>query len=258
MGAVTTNVTWDTTQEALVKAYCFVDGTDYDDLLEALFDSAVEAADSYLNNPFEELRPQITVASVVAGDTVTIGLGEVQIPSGIQKPERYYSAGSDGTLSIVGGDALMYTAAAAKDEDDLEFAIGETDTATADNLCELINSSTYGGSYGAVGVPGVLAENSSGVITLTRRYPESRDIYVTSSNKTRLLVRQVRTSLDIPAPVYQWIYQRIKRHFDNRDAVIQENVTGQSVKMWLSMKSEASGMTENFSLLAPYRLEPGF
>ena len=256
MGAVATNLLWDSLKTT-VRAYCNVDGTDFDTVLEPLFDAAVADADAYLNNPFEELRPTIVVSSVTAGDTVSIGLGEVKVPSGIQRPERFYYAGSDGSLGIRGGDALTYTAAAAKDEDALEFAIGETDTATADNLCELINSTTHGGSYGAVGVPGVLASNTDGTITLTKRYPNAGDIYVVSSDEDTLMVRQVRTLLSIPKPIYAWVYQYVYRAFKNPGAVIQDSEAGIGTKMWLGMRSEDQGMGINYSMISKWRLEPG-
>lgn len=217
------------TYEATLKQYCQVDGTEYDDILEALFNAAKVKADTFLNNPFEVLNVTITFAEVEAYDWVTI-------------------------------NGQTYTAAAATDEDNLYFAVGATDSDTADNLCSMVNSTTLGGSYGTVGVPGILATNASGVVTLTRRYPypDSKPIKVTSVDDETLMVRQVRTSLDIPNEVYQWIYQYVFRHFRNPGAVIQESVSGEGQKMWIGMKSEEAGMVDNYNLIQPYRIPVGF
>ena len=225
MGAVATGLTW-TTNKAAIKSYLNVDGTDYDTLLETLFDSAVARADSYLNNPFEEIEPTIVLSSIEVGDYVTV-------------------------------NGASFTARTALDEDEREFAIGDTDSATADNLCALINSTTLGGSYGVVGVVGVLATNSSGTITLTKIYPNAEDITCASSDETRLLVRHVRTAQSLPNAILQWVMQDMYRNFENRQALIQESVVGQGQRMYLSMKSEEAGMTQNYDLIAMYRLIPG-
>jgi len=256
MGKVADTLTF-ADEKAKIKSYCFIDGTDHDTLLEALFDAAVVKADTYLNNPFEELRPTIVCASVAVGDTVTVGIGKLPELSGTEIPERYLTASGSGSLSVHSNDLATYKAAAARDEDEREFAVGDTDGDTATNLAALINSTTLGGSYGAVGVDGVSASVDGATITLSRRYPGHGEVYVSSSSKTTLLVRQVRTAMSLPAAVNQWIYQYIYRHFKNRGALIQETVTGQGTKMWLSMKSEEAGLVDNYDLLAPYRLAPG-
>jgi len=232
-GPVYTNLEWEeegeeVTLKILTKAYCNVDGTDYDTLLEALFDAAKRKADEYLNNPFEVLNPTIVFSGVEENDYITV-------------------------------NGRSYTVADALDEDELYFALGDTDSDTADNFCSLVNSTTLGGSYGAVGVVGVTATNKEGTVTLTRRYPYpgNKLIEVASSDEDKLLVRQVRTSVTIPEDVEQWIMQRVKRHFDNRDALLSENITGKSVKTWISMKSEEAGMVDNFDLLSHYILLPG-
>jgi len=225
MGAVATGLTW-TDNKAKIKSYLNVDGTDYDALLETLFDSAVARADSYLNNPFEEIEPTIVLSSIEVGDYVTV-------------------------------NGASFAAATALDEDEREFAIEDTDSATADNLCALINSTTLGGSYGAVGVAGVKATNASGTITLTKLYPNAEDITCSSSDEGRLLVRHVRTAQSLPNAILQWVMQDMYRNFENRTALIQESVAGQGQRMYLSMKSEEAGMTQNFDLIAMYRLIPG-
>jgi hypothetical protein len=229
-GPVYTNLAW-ATYKALLLAYCDVDAddegvSDYDALLEELFKAGKRKADEYLNNPFEVLNPTIAFSGVEECDYITV-------------------------------NGQTYTVADALDEDELEFALGADDSETADNFCTLVNSTTLGGSYGAVGVAGVLATNSEGTVTLTRRYNNVADIEVSSSDEDKLLVRQVRTAIDIPECVAQWLFQFVKRHFDNRDALIQDNITGKSVKMWLSMKSEQSGMTDNYDLISLHRIPVG-
>jgi len=222
------------TYKALIIAYCnlYADGSgvsDHDDLLTALFNAAKRKADAYLNNPFEALNPTIVFSSAAENDYITV---------------------NDQT----------YTIKETADEDDLYFALGATDSDTADNFVAYVNSTTLGGSFGVVGVPGVLATNATGTVTLTRRqgYPLSKLIEVYSSDEDRLMVRQVLTETSIPDAVVQWILQYIKRHFDNRTALVQKNLSGKSLEMYLSMKSEEAGMVDNLDLLAPYRLMPGW
>jgi len=258
-GPVYTRLQW-ADEKDLLRAYCEVDVesgvSDYDDLLEALFNAAKRRADSYLNNPFEEINPTITFNGVVEGDWISIGMGTVDAGSGEQVSERNLLV-SGTTISLASEYSRTYTAATETDEDALEFAIGATDSETADNFCALVNSTTIGGSYSAVGVNEVIATNNNGVVTLTRRHSTIEDIVVHSSSSTRLLVRQVRTQIDIPEEVRQWVYQFVKRHFDNRDALIQKNVKGRDVRMWASMKSEESGMVDNFDLISHLRVPVG-
>ncbi len=240
MGAVATGLTW-AALKTTIKAYVGVDGTTHDATLEALFNGAVALADTYLNNPFEEIKPTIKLASLVAGDSVTIGLGRLEVTENGYIREKYMNVSTAGTLALDGTDALVYTAAASANEDELEFKIETTDTLTADNLVALVNSTTLGGSYGAVGLPGVLAANSAGTITLTRRYPSVKDIVVTSSNDTRLMARWVRTSLSLPSEVTQWTLQYVFRHFSNPGS-----------------RGGDEGLRDDFDLISMYRIAPGF
>lgn len=224
-GPVYTNVLW-ATEKTVVKSYCRVDGTDHDTLLEALFDGAKRKADEYLNNPFEVINATVVFDGVVADDHIVV-------------------------------NGKTYTCKATADEDELYFALGASDTLTADNFVTYVNSTTLGGSYGATGVAGVLAANSSGTVTFSRRYGNNDAIVVTSSDEDKLLVRQVRTSTDIPEDVNQWIYQYIARNFRNRMAAMQTSVAGQDSAMYVSMKSEESGMQTNFDLISHLRLSPG-
>ena len=211
-----------------LKQYCQVDGTEYDTILEALFNAATKKADTFLNNPFETQNVTIALSGVTANDWVEI-------------------------------NGQTYTAAAATDEEEREFAVGATDSITADNLAALINSTTLGGSYGAVGVPGITATNASGTITLTRRYnyPDSKVIKADSADDETMLVRQVRTSQSIPDEVYQWIYQYVFRHWRNPGAVVQESVAGEGQRMWVGMKSEESGMADSYDIIHQYRIPVG-
>ena len=224
-GPVYTNLDWDD-EDFYVKAYCHVDGTDHNDLLERLFDAAKRKADEYLNNPFEVLQPTVLFSSVVVDDYIVV-------------------------------NGKTYTCATTADEDELDFALAGTDSLTADNFVTYVNSTTLGGSYGATGVAGVLATNSSGTVTFSRRYGNYDDIVVTSSDEDTLLVRQVRTSTDIPVDVNQWVYQYVARNFRNRLAAMQMSVSGQDSNMFVSMKSEESGMQTNYDLIAHLRLMPG-
>jgi len=230
-GPVYTNIEWekdgaDPTEKTLVLAYCGVDGSDHDDLLERMFNAAKRRADEYLNNPFEVLNPTVVFDTVVADDYIVV-------------------------------NGKTYTVKATADEDALYFALGVDDSETADNFCTYVNSTTLGGTWGATGVEGVLAANSEGTVTFTRRYGNPDDIVVTSSDEDKLLVRQVRTLIDIPVDVNQWIYQYVRRHFRNRSALMMDTPAGIGSEMYVSMKSEESGMTENWDLIRHLRFSPG-
>jgi len=230
-GPVYTNIEWeeggaDPTEKTLVRAYCGVDGSDHDDLLERMFNAAKRRADEYLNNPFEEINPVVVFDGVVVDDYIVV-------------------------------NGKTYTCKATADEDELEFAIGSDDSETADNFVAYVNSTSVGGSYGATGVEGVLATNASGTVTFTRRYGNYDDIVVTSSDEDKLLVRQVRTSIDIPVDVNQWIYQYVRRHFRNRSALMMDSPAGVGQSMYASMKSEENGMNENWDLIKHLRFCPG-
>jgi len=224
-GPVYTNLVWATYKDVL-KTYCRVDGTDHDTLLEVLFEASKRKADEYLNNPFEEIVPTVVFSGVVADDYIVV-------------------------------NGKTYTCKATADEDELYFALGSDDSDTADNFVAYVNSTSLGGSYGATGVEGVLATNTSGSVTFTARFGNEDAIVVTSSDEDKLLVRRVRSSTTIPEVVNQWIYQRVNRHFRNREALIQRSTTGQETDMWLSMKSEEAGMVDNFDIIAFLRLCPG-
>jgi len=224
-GPVYDGITW-ATSSASVRSYCGVDGSDHDTLLQEIFNGAKRRADEYLNNPFEELNPTVVFDGVVADDYIVV-------------------------------NGKQYTCKATADEDELYFALGATDILTADNFVAYVNSTTLGGTWGATGVAGVLATNSSGTVTFTRRYGYVDDITVTSSDEDKLLARQVLVSMTIPEDVNQWINQYIRRHFRNRSALMMDAPAGVGQKMYVSMKSEESGMNENWDLIRHLRFCPG-
>lgn len=124
MGAVA-DLTWASyTTEA--KQYLWIDGTDWDTILERFWNAACRKADDYLCNPFEDIVPRVVLASVEAADTVTI-------------------------------NDIIFTAATATDEDEREFKVGVDDDTDAMALAALVNSGIMGGSKGAVGVEGITA-----------------------------------------------------------------------------------------------------
>jgi len=224
-GPVYDGITW-ATSSASVRSYCGVDGSTHDTLLQELFNGGKRRADEYLNNPFTELNPTVVFDGVVADDYVTV-------------------------------NGKTYTCKATADEDELEFALGTDDSDTGDNFAAYVNSTSLGGSYGATGVVGVLATNSSGTVTFTRKFGYVEDIVVTSSDEDKLLVRQVLSDVDLPDDINQWLYQYIRRHFRNRSALMMDTPTGVGQKMYTSMKSEESGMNENWDLIRYLRLCPG-
>ena len=221
MITVAETLTWDDTFKARAKRWLRVTWDTEDDDLEMLFDTAVSLADLYIDDPFEEIRPTIAVDSLEEGDYVTI-------------------------------NGASFTAADAEDEDEREFAIAASNTLTADNLCALINSTTLGGSWGAVGVEGVLATNAAGTITLSRRRSDGKSIACSSSDEDRLLVRQVRTNLTLPSVVSQFVLQFMKRRYVNREALMMEQEQGAGSKTYGGFKSEAEAMAVDYTLLEPY------
>lgn len=197
-----------------------------DELILAIAAAAQVAADEYLNNPFEEIIPQVKFVAVKVSHSISI-------------------------------DSICFTAADAKDEDEREFVVGGTDSETADNFCELVNSTTLGGSYGSVGVEGVIAANTDGTVKFTKRYPRVEDIVVTSSTATRLLVRNVRTEITVPEPVKIWCLLYVKRHFENRDGRLQEDKNGLGSVVWVPNRPESEGLGEDYTLISLFRLLPG-
>jgi len=188
-----------------------------DTTLTSLLLSAKQAADRYLNNPFEEDLPRITLVGVVVGQTLVI-------------------------------DGQVYTAAAATDVTEREFAVGLTDTLTADELCICINSPVMDGDGGAYGVAGVTATNVAGVITLTKRSGRVKMIEAGSSYDS-LLVEYVRTEGAIPEPIATWVLQRVSRGYERRvEGLATEGVSGFGTVNWGA---------ENFDLLDHYRFGPG-
>jgi len=200
------------------KEYLWIDGTDWDTILERFWDAACRKADDYLCNPFEEIIPTLVFADVEAADTVTI-------------------------------NDVVFTAAAATDADERQFAVGVDDDTDAGELTDLVNSPIIGGSKGAVGIDGITAVNTSGSITFAVRYPNATMAVVTSSNDTRLKVTNVRTSGDVPHPVIMWLFQFMAWKFANRDGRKAERVSAMGGVEW--------GDAPDMTLLVLYRLSPG-
>ncbi len=189
-----------------------------DTILTNLYEAAKVAADNYLNNPFEIDVPQITFASAVAGDRVTI-------------------------------DGVAFEATAgATDIPEHKFNVGGTDTQDATELCSCINSNVMGGDEGAYGIAGVLATNVSGVVKLTKRSGRVKKILV-SGSVSRLLVEYVRTEDDLPKAIHLWVLQRIAKTYERRtESLKAESISGLGSQSWDE---------EDFSLLVPLRLSPG-
>ncbi|HUW57738.1 MAG TPA: hypothetical protein VMZ92_13950 [Planctomycetota bacterium] len=188
-----------------------------DTILASLVLAAKQAADAYLNNPFEVNIPQITLAGVTAAEGVTI-------------------------------DGARFIAAAATDVTEREFKVCVSDTLTADELCTCINSPLMAGDGGGYGLSGVTATNSAGVVKLTRRSGRLAPI-VAASAYASLLVQYLRTELAIPEPVATWVLQRVGRGYVRRtEGMERESTSGLGSADWGE---------ENFDQLDPYRLSPG-
>jgi len=143
----------------------------------------------------------------------------------------------------------VFTAAAATDAAEREFAVGVDDDTDADELTDLVNSDIMGGSEGAVGVDGVTAANTSGSITFVKRYPNETAAVVTTSDDDRLKVTNVRTQSDVPHPVITWLFQFMAWKFGNRDGRKAERVAAMGGVEW--------GDAPNMTLLGLGRLSPG-
>jgi len=185
VGIVETTVIWATYEEEL-KEYCNINGASHDTILARFMTAAARHADEFLRNPFTENQVKVTLASVQAGDVVVV-------------------------------DGAIFTAAAATDETEREFAVGVSDTADAVALLALINSTTIGGSHGAIGIDTVIGTSALGVVTLKHRYPNEGEIVVTSTSDTRLRVSVIREQLTIPDDVLLWCWQYVAWKFGNRD-----------------------------------------
>lgn len=192
-GPIATLLTW-SGFKAELKSYLMVSTTNHDTALQTIFEAACDYADDYLNRPFENLVPKITVASPSAGDTVTI-------------------------------EGKTYEAAAATDADEREFKIEAADADTAQNLVDLVNSAIVGGSEGAIGVRDVVATRDGTVITLGKRFPRNAAIACTSSDEDTLRVDIYRTSYtaaELPKYVKLWIFGFVAWKFKNRDGRLDE------------------------------------
>jgi len=191
-GPVATAYTWSEIEDEL-KDYLDIERTetDYDTVLQRYVLAAAKKADEYLCNPFEDLVPKVTLASVAEGEAVSV-------------------------------DGQSFQAADAESADDREFDVSGTDAEAATSLAALVNSNVLGGSEGPVGVDGVTATVDSAVVTFTKRYPNVTDVTVTSSNDTTLKVEIERTAGTVPADVILWCHAWIAWKFANRDGRLSE------------------------------------
>lgn len=185
-GPVQAEFAWSSYEDE-VKDYLFIESTDttYDTILQRLVGAAARKADEYLMNAFEDLTPKITVVDPEVNDQVDI-------------------------------NGCTFTAKAAVDADEREFALGATDAETAENLLTLINSEIVGG-VALIGVPGVTATRSDNVLTLSKRYPNVTTIKCSSTDDDALRVDIYRVSADVPYDVILWCLAFIAWRFENRD-----------------------------------------
>jgi len=167
------------------------DDTD-DPLIGALLEAGKERADSYLNNPFMVLKPQITVVGAVA----TEGL----------------------TISDTPDDSTTYTAAAATDLEEHEFDCTGTDDQTATALALCINDSVYG-------LRNTVAARLANVITLSWRIRRSTPISV-SGGYDSLDAALKLSNEDIPEPVRVWVMERVARGYEKRVEGIRRESPG--------------------------------
>jgi hypothetical protein len=165
--------------------------TSYDTILKRLVKAAGRKADEYMMNPFEDLVPTITLASVAVGDSVLVNGQE-------------------------------FEAAAAEDADEREFDQSGTDAQAATSLAGLINSDILGGTEGPVGVEGVSAAANSAVVTLSKKFSNVTDIEVTSSDDDTLKVTITRTVATLPDDIILWCLAFVAWRFGNRDGRLSE------------------------------------
>jgi len=213
MGPVETALTWAVYEDEL-KQYCYVSSSAHDTILERFMKAAGRHADEYLHNPFTEQQAKITLASVQAGEALTI-------------------------------DGAIFTAAAVDDETEREFKVGVSDADDAVALLALVNSDVVGGTYGAIGIETVIGTSALGVVTLTHRYPNEKPISATSSDEDQLRVSLTRVDLDIPSEVLVWCWQFVAWKFENRDGRKSERA-----EMGITSVDWGDGPDE--TLLEPY------
>ena len=174
------------------------DDTD-DALIGALLEAGKQRADSYLNNPFVVLKPQITVVGVVVGDGIVI------------------SDTTDGSTT--------FTAALATDLEEHEFDATGTDDQTAAALVLCINDSVYG-------LRNTVATAVNNVITLTWRLKRALPIAVSSATDSLDAVERLSNE-DIPEPVKVWVMERVAKGYEKRvEGVRRESPGGLGSVDW--------------------------
>ena len=184
-----------------VKNYLKI-GHDADDaLINDLIDAAKEDADAYLNNDFEETRPQVVVGSPDNGEIVKI-------------------------------DDETFTVASSTSVEDREFA-------DASGLVSCINSPLATVNGEKVGIPYVEAENDSGTVSLTPDV--GYDIDVSSSDQTELKVQYKVVELSIPTNIKDGVLKLIANKYvqrvDGLESESQEHAGSGSTE-WGKIKRE--------------------
>lgn len=239
MGAVADQLTWTADVTSAAKRWLRIatydtDGAEITDTtedadLERLFDTAVKLADLYVNNPFMENVPQVVFDGIEAADYI-----------------------------VVNGQS--YTARDTGDEEELEFALGSSDSEAANNFVTLVNSTTLAGSWGAIGVEGVKATNDSGTVTFAHRNRESdvEDIVVSSSDDDKLMVRYVRTQITLPDAITQWVFGYMMRRYENPQGLTLVKDASGVTRYYTGMRGEINAMEVDYTDLAPFRLPAGF
>lgn len=242
MGAVADQLTWTADVKSAAKRWLRIatydgDGTEITDTtedadLERLFNTAVKLADLYVNNPFMENVPRVVFDGVEAADYITI-------------------------------NGQSYTARDAGDEEELEFALGSSDSEAAGNFVALVNSTTLAGSWDAIGVEGVAATKQTDVgvyVTFTPRNRESdvEDIVVSSSDDDKLMVRYVRTQITLPDAITQWVFGYMMRRYENPQGLTLVKDASGVTRHYTGMRGEINAMEVDYTDLAPFRLPVGF
>ena len=198
-----------------VKLHLHIDDTDEDVILTHYRDAAIAEADEYCVNPFITMKSVIIFDGVVAGEMVAIR-------------------------------GTTFTAAAAEDFEEHEFAVGTDNATDSASLVSAINSPYYG----ITNVRATAVELSGGAyeITLSWYIPESYKVTAFSSYDS-LDVRDKAVDVPIPDVITVWCLERIARLYEMR-------ISGLTSETLRDIGSASFGEVD-YSLLNRYRLSPG-
>ena len=203
---------------AQVKVYLRVTSVADDGLIASIMIASKQAADSFMQAPFREKIPTITLTGIVATDVVCI-------------------------------DGQNYTAvAAAPVAADREFLVGATDHDTAVNLAALLNSDIEDEDGEPEGVQSATAVVVGDVITLQ---PETGKRPVTATGDgVRFVCTRVLTDMPIPAAVGQGCLRWIAHNYEQRtDGVSSVGVAGAGSVNWTAPK-EALELWQSYRVYA--------